>query len=416
MDVIQNEHWAARCASDGEFVQSARFWSGTLALKMGTHERWLHVDNGAPVTELKKIEPASADITYEGDESVWSEMLKPVPRRFYSDPMFNVSLGKGLTLKGDALMHAQYYPAIARAIELLREEPRDPTSATNDDWREGVESTEGHYANLEVAGTRYRIYFETAGEGIPILLQHTAGCHGTQWRHLMQDPRITDRFKLIAYDLPFHGKSVPPSERAWWAESYALTGDFLRAMPRELARVLGLHRPVFMGCSVGGLLALDLAHKHPDDFRAVISVEGALHIGGNPESLALLWHPQIGNQYKARLMEGIIAPQSPIECRKETSWVYASGWPQTFIGDLYYYSQEYDLRSGASEIDTKRLGVHILSGEYDYSGLAELGEAAHQAIPGSTFTLMQGVGHFPMSENPKTFIEYLLPILDQISA
>ncbi|MGA1104410.1 MAG: alpha/beta fold hydrolase [Pseudomonadales bacterium] len=57
-----------------------------------------------------------------------------------------------------------------------------------------------------------------------------------------------------------------------------------------------------------------------------------------------------------------------------------------------------------------------MSGEYDYSGLAELGEAAHQAIPGSTFTLMQGVGHFPMSENPRAFIEYLLPILDQISA
>ena len=96
--------------------------------------------------------------------------------------------------------------------------------------------------------------------------QHTAGCHGTQWRHLMQDRRITDRFQLIAYDLPFHGKSVPPTERQWWAEPYQLTGEFLRAVPLALSRVLGLDRPVFMGCSVGGLLALDLAHKHPDAF------------------------------------------------------------------------------------------------------------------------------------------------------
>jgi pimeloyl-ACP methyl ester carboxylesterase len=169
-----------------------------------------------------------------------------------------------------------------------------------------------------------------------------------------------------------------------------------------------------MGCSVGGLLALDLAHKHPEDFRAVISIEGALHIGGSAESLSLLWHPQIGNQYKARLMEGLIAPQSPKAYRKETSWVYASGWPPSFIGDLNYYTQEYDLRQSAADIDTAQIDVHILSGEYDYSGLPELGRAAHEAIAGSTFTLMGGVGHFPMSENPAAFIEYLLPVLEHI--
>jgi pimeloyl-ACP methyl ester carboxylesterase len=58
--------------------------------------------------------------------------------------------------------------------------------------------------------------------------------------------------------------------------------------------------------------------------------------------------------------------------------------------------------------------VHILSGEYDYSGRTELGRAAHEAIPGSTFTEMVGLGHFPMAENPERFIEYLLPVLSRI--
>ena len=104
-------------------------------------------------------------------------------------------------------------------------------------------------------------------------------------------------------------------------------------------------------------------------------------------------------------MEGLIAPQSPKAYRKETSWVYASGWPPSFIGDLNYYTQEYDLRQSAADIDTAQIDVHILSGEYDYSGLPELGRAAHEAIAGSTFTMMGGVGHFPMSENPAAFIE-----------
>jgi pimeloyl-ACP methyl ester carboxylesterase len=170
-----------------------------------------------------------------------------------------------------------------------------------------------------------------------------------------------------------------------------------------------------MGCSVGGLLALDLALRHPDVFRAVISVEGALSIGGSLEALGDLWHPQISNEYKARLMDGLMSPTSPKAYRKETSFVYASGWPPAFIGDLYYYVKDYDLSDQAHEIDTNQVGVHILSGEYDYSGKSELGKAASDAIKGSTWAEMKGVGHFPMSENPEAFKRYLLPILDRIA-
>lgn len=89
------------------------------------------------------------------------------------------------------------------------------------------------------------------------------------------------------------------------------------------------------------------------------------------------------------------------------------GW---LLNDLWYYIVEYDLRERAHEIDTARVGVHILSGEYDYSGTVELGRAAHEAIAGSTWSDMPGVGHFPMSENPDAFIPHLLPILDLIRA
>jgi pimeloyl-ACP methyl ester carboxylesterase len=166
---------------------------------------------------------------------------------------------------------------------------------------------------------------------------------------------------------------------------------------------------------VGGLLALELAQLHPHRFRAVISVEGALAVDGDIDGLTELWHPQVSNEYKARAMEGLMSPTSPLAYRKETAFVYASGWPPAFLGDLHYYLAEFDLRESAAGIDGSAVGVHILSGEYDYSGRTELGRAAHEAIAGSTFTEMKGVGHFPMSENPSRFIEYLLPVLAQIS-
>jgi pimeloyl-ACP methyl ester carboxylesterase len=164
------------------------------------------------------------------------------------------------------------------------------------------------------------------------------------------------------------------------------------------------------------LLALDLARHHPDKFRAVISLEGGLKIEGDLATLTELWHPQISNEYKARLMNALMSPTSPEHFRKETSQVYAAGWPPAFLGDLYYYLNDYDLREGARHIDTGKVGVHILSGEYDASGTMEHGQAAHAAIAGSTWTGMNDVGHFPMSENPEAFLGYLLPVLDMIKS
>ena len=66
--------------------------------------------------------------------------------------------------------------------------------------------------------------------------------------------------RLIAYDLPFHGKSVPPTSTAWWTQEYQLTAEFAMAVPIALSQALRLDRPAFMGCSVGGQLALDLAY------------------------------------------------------------------------------------------------------------------------------------------------------------
>ena len=69
-------------------------------------------------------------------------------------------------------------------------------------------------------------------------------------------PEITSRFRLIAYDLPCHGKSAV--EKDWWEQTYNLEGEFLRSIPVKLAEVLQLDEPIFMGCSVGGLFAGDI--------------------------------------------------------------------------------------------------------------------------------------------------------------
>jgi pimeloyl-ACP methyl ester carboxylesterase len=262
------------------------------------------------------------------------------------------------------------------------------------------------------------VYYEEAGEGIGLICQHTAGSDGRQWRHLLEDERITDRFRVIAYDLPYHGKSVPPEGRAWWAEPYQLTKDFAMSVPVALAEVLGLDRPVFLGSSVGGMLALDLARYHPGQFRAVISCEGGLWLGQGAErrpdddapAAVMGTDPAV----HAASMMSWMGPPAPERYRQETRLHYAQGAPGVFPGDIYYFSTDHDLRGEAERIDTARCAVHLLTGEYDFVTMPA-SEEAHRQIAGSTFQAMPGMGHFPMSEDPERFAGYVLPILDAIA-
>ncbi len=272
----------------------------------------------------------------------------------------------------------------------------------------------GRYLYLTVEGTEYRVYFEEAGTGIPVILQHTAGADGRQWRHLLEDREITKSFRLIAHDLPYHGKSLPPASGQWWKREYSLTQDFFMKFIVALAHELGLDRPVYMGCSMGGHLAGDLALHYPEAFRAVIGVEAALASKGTDTLLPWFHHPRLSNESKPSLMYTLMAPQSPEASKQETIWIYSQGAPAVFKGDLHYYSLEHDLTETAHRIDTSKVAVYLLGGEYDWSASPADVRALADRVKGSRFTEMDGVGHFPMSENPAVFRRYLMPILESI--
>jgi pimeloyl-ACP methyl ester carboxylesterase len=271
----------------------------------------------------------------------------------------------------------------------------------------------GRYVHLDLDGVSHRVYFEESGAGTPVLLQHTAGADGRQWRHVLEDAALRARFRMIAYDLPFHGKSVPPTSQPWWTEEYRLTRNFLMSVPVTLSRALALQRPIYMGSSIGGHLAIDLAIEHPDAFRAVVGLEASAQTPGG--YVDEFHHPAISNDFKAHLMYGLTAPMSPEQYRRETLWVYSQGAPAVFKGDLYYYSVDHDVRESARRIDTQRVSVDILNGEYDWSGTPALGQALADLIPGARYQTMTGLGHFPMSENPERFLSIIRPVLDRIA-
>jgi len=110
-----------------------------------------------------------------------------------------------------------------------------------------------------------------------------------------------------------------------------------------------------------------------------------------------------------------VAPTSPDEYRWETLWHYMQGGPGIFKGDLHFYWLDGDFDDRSPQIDTSACPVYLMSGEYDCSCTPERTMATASRITGSKATIMAGMGHFPMSENPALFKTYLMPVLDEIA-
>ena len=72
-----------------------------------------------------------------------------------------------------------------------------------------IEPIVGRYVHVDIDGEMYRIYFEESGTGIPLVCLHTAGSDARQWRHLLADEEFAKNFRIIAFDMPWHGKSNP---------------------------------------------------------------------------------------------------------------------------------------------------------------------------------------------------------------
>jgi len=272
----------------------------------------------------------------------------------------------------------------------------------------------GRYLTVPIMGEDCRVYFEEAGSGIPLVCLHTAGADGRQFRHLLCDDAITSRFRVLAFDMPWHGKSYPPP--GWERHEYRLTTERYVQTIRSFCAAMMLERPVVMGCSIGGRIVLQLAHAHGDEFRALIGLEAADHQQPWYDTDWLHRGDVHGGEVCAALVSGLVAPQSPPLHRHETLWQYMQGGPGVFKGDLYFYRVDSDLRGRLGGIDTRRCPLYLLTGEYDFSCTPQDTLRTARSIPGASVTVMKEVGHFPMSENPARFRGYILPVLDEIAA
>ena len=421
MSTIDTEAVLQRAKAHPSFMLAARYWTARVAFDFGDDRYLLEVVEGAPRAFWRAdVDAGEYDIRVFASTESWDKLLTPVP-----PPRFDhVSYGNARTdlgVEGDVVTAVgPYFAAIQEFVAVLREVRNGgpvPVRAVADVDRD-FDTAVGRYVYVRIEGVQYRIYFEEAGTGdIPMVLQHTAGADARQWRHVLEDPDYQRLYRMIAYDLPYHGRSLPPTSIPWWETEYRLTRDFLMNTVVGISHALDLDRPVFMGCSIGGHLAPDLALYHPEEFRAVVGINAGLGTGSRGSDVADSWyHPRVNNEWKSAVMLGNTAPTSPEAYRRETTWIYGQGAPAALKGDVYYYSIGHDLTAEqAQRIDTEKVGVYLLTGEYDFLATDDGTATLARNIPGCYFKMIPGLGHFGPSENPEDFKPALLPVLEEIA-
>ncbi len=119
-----------------------------------------------------------------------------------------------------------------------------------------------------------QLYYETAGEGIPLILAHAAFLDSRMFDAIWE--RLAKHFRVIRYDMRGFGKSSP------------VPGPLCRREDLDqLLKHLEVTEAHLIGCSNGGQISLDLALEQPQRFKSLTLV-GSTPSGLNyTESLPL---------------------------------------------------------------------------------------------------------------------------------
>lgn len=239
--------------------------------------------------------------------------------------------------------------------------------------------------------------------GPPVIFAHALGSDLRIWDSIL--PLMPEGLRLIRYDLRGHGGSDTPSG------PYAM-GALIRDAERLLEH-LEVKEAVFVGCSIGGMIAQGLAVKRLDQIRALVLTSTATKIA-TPE----IWQERI-DQVRAYGMitladptlqrwfpkafrdspEGLLWRERLIACDPEG---YAACAAAIAGSDFYTTTASLTLPTLA------------IAGSEDGSTPPDLVRETAELIRGSRFQLIRGAGHIPALDRPAEYAAALVTFLDSI--
>jgi pimeloyl-ACP methyl ester carboxylesterase len=262
-------------------------------------------------------------------------------------------------------------------------------------------------------------YTETGAGPVLLLIHGMAGSY-ENWQAVVEP--LARHHTVVAPDLPGHGGSAPG------AGDYSLGA--LAVGLRDLLVALGHDRATFVGHSLGGGIAMQLAFQFPELTERVVLVSSG---GLGPEVSRLLRAAALpgadlliaatakpGRWAGAALGRGLGAlGLRPTTDVAEVARGYAS-LADRDRRDAFLATLRSVINSGGQVVDGRDrlymiedVPVLIVWGARDPIIPVRHGERAHEAIPSSRLEIFDGVGHLPQLEAPGRFVAVLERFIDE---
>lgn len=241
------------------------------------------------------------------------------------------------------------------------------------------------------------------GKGPDLVLIHGTGGN-TRDMTFSLAPRLASNYRVIVLDRPGLGYTDPISAK----------GDTITAQARLLQRAaesLGAERPVVIGHSYGGAVALAWAIDMPDRLAALALVASPSHPWTTPLDpvYAAIAHPLAGPivvpllaallppAYAEASIAGVFAPQEPpagyVEAIGAALALRRTSLRATGLQRAGLLSEISAMAPRYGAID---IPVEILHGTADTTVSPAIhAEAMARDIPGAVYTALYGIGHMP---------------------
>jgi len=405
------DNWVAGINDDPGCQNNGRKFNDSVTFVLGTSRFTFQVQAGRVTNVVLDGGPLVRSVfTLSAELGVWEKLFRPKPPAMYHDIFSAVAVGE-IRFEGNIQLVFQQLSTLSHWVKVGRELngkidlPADPEF--RDEWQ-----AVGRYTNVTVEGCRHKVFYFEAGQGIPVICQHTAGNENRQWRYLLEDRELTKKFKFLAYDLPAHGKSDPPYDKDFFGEDHLLKSAWATEFVVNFSKSLNLDNPIFIGCSIGGVIALHLAEQFPECFKGVIALAGAVPTYGFFHDWWI--DPGVNTiMTNAGLIDSVMAPDVS-RWDRQINRMLQSAHPRSLRNDLHLWGVENADETRTERIDGSKIPIYMYSGEFDFTCPPDHVEKAAGAIGNVNYEMLEGLGHFPMSENYERFRPTLVRTLEDI--